>query len=112
MSQPWWIESVGERPSALRLDASEVRQHLDSVLTHYFRDRGTETLIVAPDVREDRWQKAHCPFHKDKKASASVNWGRSRFRCHACDIGGDAIDIVMEQESLQFREAMEWIMSL
>jgi hypothetical protein len=112
MAEPWWVESVGPKPKQRRLDASEVRLLLDRVLTHYFREQDGQALIVAPEVREDRWDKAHCPFHRDKKASASVNWGKSRFRCHACDIGGDAIDLVMEQENLQFREAMEWIEAL
>lgn len=112
-AQPWWVESTGHAPKGRRLDAGEVRQRLDAVLTHYFRANGDpQALVVAPDVRQDRWEKAHCPFHKDKKASASVNWGKSRFRCHACDIGGDAIDLVMENENLQFREAMEWVESL
>lgn len=110
--QPWWVESVGHKPKSRRLDAGEVRQKLDRVLTHYFRERGTPALVVAPDIREDKWEKAHCPFHKDTKASASVNWGKSRFRCHACDISGDAIDFVMEQENLAFRDAMEWIEAL
>lgn len=113
MSQPWWVEAVGERSRAKRLDASEVRQHLDRVLSHYHSIKeGKRVEVVSPMVTEDRWEKARCPFHKDSRASASLNWGKSRFRCHACDIGGDAIDIVMEQENLQFREAMEWIENL
>lgn len=114
MTQPWWVESVGQKPpKGRRLDAGEVRQQLDRVLTHYFRQKdGGQALVIAPDIKTDRWEKAHCPFHKDSKASASVNWGKSRFRCHACDISGDAIDLVMEQENLQFREAMEWIEAL
>lgn len=113
MSQPWWVESVGERPSVRRLDAGEVRLRLDRVLAHYHTIKeGHAVAMEGPSVREDRWEKARCPFHKDRKASASLNWGKSRFRCHACDIGGDAIDIVMEQEGLDFRAAMDWIMSL
>lgn len=114
MVQPWWVESVGERaPKGQRLDAGEIRQRLDRVLSHYHtRKNNRTTEIVAPLVREDKWEKAQCPFHSDKRPSASLNWGKSRFRCHACDIGGDAIDIVMEQENLQFRQAMEWIQNL
>lgn len=112
MAEPWWVESVGAKPVQRRLDAGEVRQKLDRVLTHYFRQIDGQALVVAPDIKRDAWEKAHCPFHKDTKASASINWGKSRFRCHACDIGGDAIDLVMENENLQFREAMEWIEAL
>lgn len=113
MAQPWWVESVGEPPkTGKRLDAAQIRLRLDAVLNYYFRQGGKEALVAAPDVREDRWQKAHCPFHRDKKASASVNWGKSRFRCHACDISGDAIDLVIVMEMLDFRKAMEWIDNL
>lgn len=112
-SQPWWVESLGQAPVAgRRLDASAIREQLDRVLTHYFTAKGSPTQVVAPVVREDRWDKSRCPFHQDNRPSASVNWGKSRFKCHACDIGGDAIDLVMEQENLQFREAMEWIEAL
>lgn len=46
--------------------------------------------------------KVLCPFHDESRPSASVDVDRQRFRCFACDIQGDAIDIIMQQEGLEY----------
>ena len=53
--------------------------------------------------------KVLCPFHDESRPSASVDTDRQRFRCFACDIQGDAIDIIMLQESIDYPSAVEFL---
>lgn len=46
----------------------------------------------------NRWRKVRCPFHEDRQASASVNTDEGKFKCFACDVNGDAFDLVMWKE--------------
>lgn len=57
------------------------------------------------------WRKAQCPLpdHDDRNPSASINEDACRWRCHACDEGGDAIDLVVAQEGLTFAEALRYV---
>lgn len=57
------------------------------------------------------WYSVRCPFHRDKRASASFNASLQRFKCHACEVSGDIIDLVAQtQPSIgSVREAIEWI---
>jgi CHC2 zinc finger len=65
------------------------------------------------DIRIPRgfgWKSMRCPFkqfHKDSRASASVNHTKNRFRCFACGTAGDPIGIIMRLEGLSFKEACE-----
>ena len=54
--------------------------------------------ILGRDVGQ--WRKAQCPIpdHEDSNPSASINEDACRWRCHACDRGGDIYDLIMEQE--------------
>jgi hypothetical protein len=58
------------------------------------------------DVREYRSGKSklRCPFHDDSRPSAEVNWSTQHFRCYACGVYGDAVDLWESQEGLN-REA-------
>ena len=53
--------------------------------------------------------KVLCPFHDESRPSASVDVDKQRFRCFACDIQGDAIDIIMQQEGLEYTGACEFL---
>ena len=60
------------------------------------------------------WRAMRCPFHDDSQASASVNYSEGRFRCHACDVGGDIIDLARAELALPetpegTREAVDWL---
>lgn len=57
------------------------------------------------------WQKATCALndHDDKSPSASINEEDCRWHCWTCDKSGDAVDLVMANEGLEFREAIEFI---
>lgn len=64
------------------------------------------SLGVDPSLTEYRSArtKVLCPFHADTRPSAVVDWAKQRFRCFACDVSGDAVDLWQSQEGLT-REA-------
>lgn len=48
-----------------------------------------------------------CPFHREKTASCHLNG--NRFHCFGCKKDGDAIDMVMEREKLDFIGAVLYL---
>ena len=52
---------------------------------------------------------ATCPWHDDAHPSLQVNPARQSWKCWVCDIGGDIFSFVMQQEGLEFREALEML---
>lgn len=51
------------------------------------------------------WVRIKCPFHDDHTASASVNHDLNAFRCHTCDVSGDAIKLLKERLGMTFCQA-------
>jgi len=51
--------------------------------------------------------KACCPFHEEKTASFKVNDAKGFYHCFGCGAHGNALDYLMEQHGLEFREALE-----
>ncbi|ATH06755.1 DNA primase [Halobacteriovorax marinus] len=52
-----------------------------------------------------------CPFHDDHKPSMNVTDSRGRYKCFACEAGGNAIDFVINYKNLDFIEALKEICS-
>ncbi|MGD9276401.1 MAG: DNA primase [Candidatus Pacearchaeota archaeon] len=48
-----------------------------------------------------------CPFHEEKTPSFSVNPEKQIYHCFGCQTGGDVIGFVMNNEGLNFPEALE-----
>jgi len=53
-----------------------------------------------------RHWKALCPFHSEKTPSFIVSPERQSWKCFGCGRGGSAIDFVMENERVDFVEAL------
>lgn len=51
--------------------------------------------------------KILCPFHDESRPSAVVDWERQRFRCFACGVNGDAVDLLQEREGLSRAQARD-----
>src|SRR5690242_13601910 len=45
-------------------------------------------------VRDDGEQYMHCPFHEDKKRSASLNVWTGEYHCFSCGTGCGVIDVI------------------
>lgn len=60
-----------------------------------------------PRDRGREWQKALCPFHGESNPSATISFEHNAFKCFACDTKGDAISIIMREEEMTYREAVE-----
>ncbi len=50
--------------------------------------------------------KALCPFHHEKSPSFLVNPDKQIFHCFGCGVGGNVISFIMQQERLDFPEAV------
>jgi DNA primase len=69
-----------------------------AVLEHYGADVSRVSTVG--------WRPVRCPFHDDRNASASVNLNLGGFRCHACDVKGDAVSLIKQREGLDYRGAV------
>ena len=52
---------------------------------------------------------ALCPYHNDSKPSLHFNEAKNKFRCYVCDHYGGPIDLCMQVEGLNFRDAVRWL---
>ena len=50
-----------------------------------------------------------CPWHDDTKPSFQINEARQSWACWVCADRGDVFSYVMRRDSLQFREALEYL---
>lgn len=50
---------------------------------------------------------ACCPFHNEKTPSFSINQAKQFYHCFGCGVSGDAIQFIIEHNSLSFVEAVE-----
>lgn len=78
--------------------------NIAQVLEHYGGD--------VSHLSEFGWRAVRCPFHKDAVKSGSVNLEKGAFRCHGCDVRGDAIGLIMQREHLDFGLANEYAQSV
>lgn len=70
---------------------------LASVMAHY----------GIPHKQASGWRKAQCPsmHHDDKDPSASINLTSGVWVCHGCGRQGDALDLIMERDNVDFQDA-------
>lgn len=58
------------------------------------------------------WQKVSCygagHYHGDRNPSATINLSTGYYKCFACDLEGDALALVMDEEGLDFKGALDY----
>ena len=52
-----------------------------------------------------------CPFHEDDKPSFVVTPHKNLWHCMGCDKGGSVIDLVMELDGLDFKQAVDKLLT-
>jgi DNA primase len=58
------------------------------------------------EVKEGRASSVRCVMHDDSRKSAVINTVENLYFCHTCGKGGNTINVVMEKESLGFKDAL------
>ena len=61
----------------------------------------------APPDNGREWQPCLCPWHGDTTESAAVSYRHQAFNCLACPVKGDAIGLIMREEGMAYRQAVE-----
>lgn len=66
------------------------------------------------DAREGRSIPARCPIHDDRHASLSLDTIGQRWYCHACGVGGDAVELAARSLDFgsitnRYREAFRFV---
>ena len=72
-------------------------------------DRSGIVEIIAdyvPLKKAGRNFKANCPFHNERTPSFVVNPDKQIFHCFGCGVGGNVISFIMQQERLEFPDAV------
>jgi len=59
------------------------------------------------EVREGRSASVKCCMHNDSRRSAVMNTYENLYFCHTCGKGGTGVQIVMEKEGLDFKDALQ-----
>ncbi|MGV9312568.1 CHC2 zinc finger domain-containing protein [Streptomyces sp. NPDC003691] len=68
------------------------RPDLEAVFEHYGIDFNSQRAAGM----------TRCPFHDDETPSFSWNTDRQLWKCHSCGKGGDAYNLIMEKEGINF----------
>lgn len=108
----------------LNIDPLEARcSHFDKILKMIeWKDRpiknGTITdkdIAMAKEVPIEQFIKvgrngfAKCIFHSEKTGSMKIYKEDNRFHCFGCSKNGDSIDFIMQQEGLDFINAVKFL---
>lgn len=73
------------------------------------RDRVDIVSLIGRYVdlkKAGRNYKGRCPFHEEKTPSFNVNPERQIFHCFGCQVGGNAMNFLMQYENLSFPEVV------
>lgn len=82
---------------------------IDETSVEQVRRAADIVVVVGEYLKLKRRGKNHiglCPFHQEKTPSFNVNQERQFYHCFGCGAGGDVFSFVMEQENLEFPEAV------
>ncbi|MDA0658057.1 MAG: DNA primase [Planctomycetota bacterium] len=84
-------------PLSLQDAKERIRQSIDIVelVGRYLELRPQGRIFVAL-----------CPWHNDSRPSLQVNPERQSWKCWPCDLGGDIFSFVMQQEGVEFGQAL------
>ncbi len=67
---------------------------------------GVVVQFYGGEVKEGRASSVRCVMHDDSRKSAVINTVENLYFCHTCGKGGNTVNVVMEKESLGFKDAL------
>ena len=74
----------------------------------------TNTIPIGPivanyggEVREGKASSVRCCLHNDSRKSAVINTVDNLYYCHTCGKGGNAVNVVMIIENLEFKDGLK-----
>jgi len=76
------------------------------------RDRVSIVDVISNYVRLKKQGRNYlglCPFHSEKTPSFTVSDERGFYHCFGCGAGGSIFTFLMQQERIEFREAVEMV---
>lgn len=90
-----------------RYDDHELEQLKRNIsLLHLCAERGIE---LKPHGTHD--YVGRCPLHEEDEPSFIVTPAKNLWHCMGCDKGGSVIDLVMELDGLEFKQAVEHLIT-
>lgn len=72
-------------------------------------------LIVAHyggEIRQGKSVSVKCCMHDDSRRSAVMNTYDNLYYCHTCGKGGSAVDVVMANENMGFKDALNYAVDI
>jgi len=85
---------------------------IDQVTIERILDAAEITEVVSDFVNLKRRGVNYlglCPFHNEKTPSFTVSPSKGIFKCFGCGKGGNAVNFIMEHESLTYPEALKYL---
>lgn len=95
------------RRASSRRSSERGRDSGPSPVQRALEQLGTPSDVLRCHGVQVRGRVARCPFHEDRTPSLSVFKGRDgkeRWKCHGCDVGGDALDLEVRLSGRSIRE--------
>ena len=72
-------------------------------------------LIVAHyggEIKQGKSASVKCCMHDDSRRSAVINTYDNLYYCHTCGKGGTAVDVVMANEEMGFKDAFNYAVEI
>ena len=74
---------------------------IDAIVRHY-----------AGEVKYGANLSVRCCMHDDSRRSAVIDTYKNLYYCHTCGKGGSAIDVVMANEEMSFKDAFNYAVEI
>lgn len=88
-----WSRLVHKGRSKTKADADSIP--IEAIIAYY-----------GGEIRQGKSASVKCCIHDDSRRSAVMNTYDNLYYCHTCGKGGTGVQVVMEKEGLDFKDAL------
>ena len=99
MSTQDWSRVVRKSGRKGNSDASAIP--IDLIVAHY-----------GGEIKQGKNVSVKCCMHDDSRRSAVMNTYDNLYYCHTCGKGGSAVDVVMANEEMGFKDALNYAVDI